>query len=110
MAIKIGDRVRRLRTAKNLTQLELAKEIGSDSKYISAIESGRRNPGPNVMQALCTALGATEQVIRFGNEPPDDVRSAELRAVHEEVANLSLDELLEIRLLFRKWKRENQES
>lgn len=41
---RLGQRIRRLRQAKNWTQEELAAESVLDRSYVSGLETGRRNP------------------------------------------------------------------
>jgi transcriptional regulator with XRE-family HTH domain len=41
---RLGQRIRRLREAKNWTQEELAAECVLDRSYVSGLETGRRNP------------------------------------------------------------------
>lgn len=108
MSITIGDRIRKLRDERRWTQKELSKISGIGKNYISAIELGNRRPGLDAMPKLCNAFGVTEQEIRFGGEPLKDERSAELKGLHDDIADLSLDELLEVRLLCRRWIKDHQ--
>ena len=41
---RLGQRIRRLRVAKQWTQEDLAGECGLDRSYVSGLEVGRRNP------------------------------------------------------------------
>ncbi|MFY1694269.1 MULTISPECIES: helix-turn-helix domain-containing protein [unclassified Solwaraspora] len=51
-------RLRALRTARNMTQRELARGSLSVS-YISLLESGRRSPKPEVLRELAATLGCS---------------------------------------------------
>lgn len=48
----IGDKLKKLRIDKNLTMEELAEIIGHSQGYISGLESGKKNPQPNVVEKL----------------------------------------------------------
>ena len=41
-----------LRKSKNLTQTELAKELGCDKSFIALIETGRRKPNPEFLHKI----------------------------------------------------------
>jgi DNA-binding XRE family transcriptional regulator len=53
----LGDRVRRLRLLRNLTQAEVAEKAGVSQSYISQLESGRFVPSAYLLRALAAALG-----------------------------------------------------
>jgi transcriptional regulator with XRE-family HTH domain len=55
----IGANVRRLRTARGLTQEQLAELIDSDQPYVSEIEGGLINLTADILQSLAGALGVT---------------------------------------------------
>lgn len=54
---EFGVRLRELRSAKGLSQLELANLADLDPTYISAVEQGRRNITLVNIRALAQALG-----------------------------------------------------
>jgi ribosome-binding protein aMBF1 (putative translation factor) len=54
---RLGEKVRVLRRAGDLTQEQLADRSGLHPTYIAGIESGRRNPSLRSLQALATGLG-----------------------------------------------------
>jgi transcriptional regulator with XRE-family HTH domain len=58
-AMKIGRRLRALRTERGLTILELAAKAGISSGGISQIERGASNPSVSTLQKLRGALGVT---------------------------------------------------
>lgn len=54
--VKLGENVKKLRKARNLSQEELAELIGRDVRTIIAIEAGTRNPTIETIQKLSQAL------------------------------------------------------
>lgn len=40
----LGEKIRKIRLSKNLTQAELANQIGKDQQSIQRLESGKVNP------------------------------------------------------------------
>lgn len=53
----VGSNVRRLWTAKGMTQEKLAFDARLDLTYIGGIERGRRNPSLLAMARIADALG-----------------------------------------------------
>jgi len=57
LTVAIGARIRRMRRALGMTQIELAETIGyQDSSSITFIEQGRNNIKLDVLLLLCSAL------------------------------------------------------
>jgi transcriptional regulator with XRE-family HTH domain len=52
----VGTNIRRLRTARKLTQEQLAFESEIDLTYMGGIERGRRNPSLLVLVQIAAAL------------------------------------------------------
>jgi DNA-binding XRE family transcriptional regulator len=59
---ELGRNLRRVRTAAGLTQTALAKRSGIHRSYVSALESGQRNPTALTLQRLAEVLGVTPTV------------------------------------------------
>lgn len=55
--IEFGHRLRRLRTARGLSQERLGQIAGLDRTYISQAEAGRRNVTLSTIHKLADALG-----------------------------------------------------
>lgn len=69
---KIGDRVRAMRKAKQLSQAELAKRIGITQPSLSLIESGQTaSLAGTTLDGLCRELGTTTEYILHGTMQPD---------------------------------------
>lgn len=71
LSLAFGEIVRDARTAKHLSQEELASRAGVHRTYIGDIENGRKSPTLDVVEGLARALEAT---------PHDLVKAAELVA------------------------------
>lgn len=52
----IGERVKRLRKEKKLTQKALGEKVGISRSYLADIEGNRYNPSADTIKALATAL------------------------------------------------------
>ena len=55
--ISLGARIKEVRLAKGMTQLELASALGKDHSSIARIESGRVNPSYLSLKELAKGLG-----------------------------------------------------
>jgi ribosome-binding protein aMBF1 (putative translation factor) len=54
--VTFGDRIRKLRQAKGISQEDLADKAGLDRTYISSIERGKRNISLENIERLAKAL------------------------------------------------------
>lgn len=59
----IGETIRLLRRARNISRAEMAEEIGISISHLEKIESGARRPGIDTYQKILGLLGA-DTVIR----------------------------------------------
>ena len=62
----IGERIRRLRKALDLTQQEFADQIGSKRNTIATYEMGRTEPSAAVVSLVCTKFDVSEKWLRTG--------------------------------------------
>lgn len=63
---KFGQKVRKLRKKKDLTQERLAELTGIDYSYLNLIENGKRNPSLKVIAKLARVLGVRlDDLVRF---------------------------------------------
>jgi len=65
-----GRIVKRVRKAKNITQKELAQQIGSFFYTVSWIERNKLEPNATILQALCKALDLTRDDFYTTAKPP----------------------------------------
>ena len=85
----IGQRLRRLRHERGLSQRELASP-GVSYAYISRIEAGARRPSVKALRMLARKLGVSADYLETGSEIRD-VEARELRIADAELG-LRLDE------------------
>ena len=60
---RIGERIRQLRTAKGVSQTELAEKAGLSQPHIVRIEQGRYSVGLDTLQTIAKALGCTVDMV-----------------------------------------------
>jgi len=56
---KLGDNLKRIRTEKDISQGDIARELGVDRGFISTIENGKTNPTLATITKLAKAFGVT---------------------------------------------------
>jgi len=57
--VRLGQRVRRLRTRKGWTQVELAEKVGIDRSFLADVERGKRNISILKLALIAEGLGVT---------------------------------------------------
>ena len=55
-AKKLGENIRRIRLAKDMTQGDLCRKLGLDRAYMSNVESGKKNPTLSTIEKIAKAL------------------------------------------------------
>jgi transcriptional regulator with XRE-family HTH domain len=58
-AKKLGANIKKIRTAKNMTQGDICRKLEVDRAYMSNIESGNKNPTLSTITNLAKALGVS---------------------------------------------------
>ena len=58
-AKKLGDNVKRIRLAKDMTQGDLCRKLEVDRAYMSNIESGKKNPTLSTITNIAKALNVS---------------------------------------------------
>jgi len=62
---KLGNNLKRIRTAKNISQGDIARELEVSRSFISNIENGKTNPTLATIAKLAKAVGVpTDQLIK----------------------------------------------
>src|SRR3989440_12861042 len=75
--MEFGQRLRDLRKQKNLSQRDLAAQVGIDFTYLSKIEGGRLDPPSEVIiQRIAQVLEADEdELINLAGKVPKDLKA-----------------------------------
>ena len=55
-AKRLGNNLKKLRTERGITQIEIAQTLGSDRSFVSNIENGKTNPTLSTIANLAKAL------------------------------------------------------
>lgn len=82
--MNIGEKIKQLRTDKNLTQPQLAEAIGIEQSYLSKLENDKSIPSADIFQAILKALSV--DVGSFLEGIDDKIIHRQLRQIPE-VAN-----------------------
>ncbi len=62
---KLGNNLKRIRTAKNISQGDIARELEVSRSFISNIENGKTNPTLATIAKLAKAVGVpTDQLMK----------------------------------------------
>ena len=65
----IGRNIKDVRTARGLTQAELAEKTDLSVQFISYIENGNKHPRLETLIKIAVALGTTMDAVLLGNQP-----------------------------------------
>ena len=98
--MNFGDRLKQLRTQKNLTQPQLAQAIGIEQSYLSKLENDKSVPGADIFQAILRALHM--DVAAFLEGVDDNIVHRELRQVPEVANHLNSQSALRVHNV-KKW-------
>lgn len=75
----LAQRLRRLRRAQGLTQIQLAAKANVNQGHLSSIEQGHHLPRPDTLRALAVALGVPEAVLLGEGEGHDAPQALDTR-------------------------------
>ena len=64
-----GQRIKEARKKAGLTQAELAEKLGVSSSFIAQYENDLRNPKPDTLQRIATALDISVNRLLFSDNP-----------------------------------------
>ncbi len=56
-AKRLGQNMKRIRLARQMSQGDICRKLGVDRSYISNVESGKKNPTLSTITKLAKALG-----------------------------------------------------
>jgi len=60
---RLGENLKRIRTEKDISQGDIARELGVDRGFISTIENGKTNPTLATIAKLAQALGVSSDTL-----------------------------------------------
>jgi transcriptional regulator with XRE-family HTH domain len=83
--VNVGERIRQLRSERNLTQPQLAQAIGIEQSYLSKLENDKSVPSADIFQAVLKAFSI--DVASFLEGVDQKIVHGDLRQIPE-VANL----------------------
>lgn len=64
----VGERIKKTRLKKSMTQKELADKCGIDSANLRKYEAGKQNPKLGTIEKIAEALGVHEAELLYGPE------------------------------------------
>lgn len=64
--MSIGERIKKVRQSKDLTQQEFCEQIGLKRNSISLVESGKRNISDQAIKSICREFNVSETWLRTG--------------------------------------------
>jgi len=99
-SMNFGDRLKQLRTQKNLTQPQLAQAIGIEQSYLSKLENDKSVPGADIFQSILRAFHM--DVASFLEGVDDNIVHRELRQVPEVANHLNKQVALRVHNV-KKW-------
>ena len=97
--IEIGERIKKAREKKNLTQEMLAEVIDVSTQYISDLERGVVGASLSTIKAICVALEITSDSLLFG-EIPEGAKQNGLLRLCEGLTDGQIDAITEIIKIF----------
>lgn len=80
----LGNAIKLIRTARNITQRKLAEQLGVSANYLSLIESNKRDPSLAFLNRLAAQLGVPiAMLFVFQGEPIPGVRVSDIDKLRE---------------------------
>lgn len=65
--MSVGERIKKIRQAKDLTQQRFCEQIGLKRNSISLVESGKRNISDQAIKSICREFNVNEEWLRTGS-------------------------------------------
>ncbi len=76
--MNIGRAIRFARTARGLSQQDLALQISISSSYLSLVEAGKKDPSLPMIRAIARGLSISEDVLVLTAIDYDAIRAADV--------------------------------
>lgn len=89
---KVGKRIKEIREASGLSQMQIAEFLGVDQSYISKFENGERQFNLEFLEKLCCLFGCTTDNLLSDNSfntplqfafRSDDINTDDLNSISE---------------------------
>jgi transcriptional regulator with XRE-family HTH domain len=95
---RFAARLRELRSARGMTQADLAKAARVTETYVGRLESGKAAPGIDLVARLAKGLGTTVADLLPQDDPPDpeEVLRRQARTLANEVIGTADRETLQL--------------
>lgn len=95
--MNIGERIKRLRIEKDMSQEELAKLVGYTTQAaISKVEKGQRDVTQTMIPKYAKALNTTIEYLIFGEVPEKKGKATRIRVYGDVAAGIPLDQIDEM--------------
>ena len=98
MAYQIGNRIRQYRESRNLTQKQLADQIGVTNSRISNWEQGVNRPDVDILADICHALSVSPNELLDFRLADDELNEHERHVVVAYRARTGLQQAIDILL------------
>ncbi len=82
---KLGERIRRLRQQKNISQRQFAKLVGTSPGLISFIERDRNKPNYQIVGRMAKVLGTTSDYLIYGGEASSESTEELIKRLKKEL-------------------------
>ena len=81
MKYEIGDRIRKCREARQMSQKELAEKIDTTNSCVSNWERGRNRPDADILAKICTVLKVSPSELLDVHLSDDELNSQERKVL-----------------------------
>ena len=95
MWTKVGERVGKIRTERNLTRAQFGRMIGLSEQYVGRIERGAQRISGAAIVNICNTTGVSSDYILFGVTDPA-VTAAALNGLSREQIGIGFDLLMRL--------------
>jgi transcriptional regulator with XRE-family HTH domain len=98
----LGSRIRNLRAAQGLSQVQLADSAGMSARYLGEVEAGKRNVSFGRLNALAQRLAISLPELLNFEEP--EAKATVLNQLYSHLEGLPLSQLLFIQRTMRMFR------
>lgn len=100
---KIGQRIQSLRYKRGYTREALAEKSGLSTRFLEAVEAGRKGTGSSTIIKLAAALHTTTHFLLFGSKRREATIELPLNGVAPDEQKRLEETLLKVVELFEKY-------